>query len=114
MSILAVEIKDLCKNYENTHALNGLNLDIPKGSFFGLLGPNGAGKTTTINILTGLVNKSGGFAKIFGHDTVTDYRNARKLIGLAPQELNFDFFFNIACRNTSIKTRFKTNMTTRF
>jgi ABC-2 type transport system ATP-binding protein len=95
MSILAVEIKDLCKNYENTHALNGLNLDIPKGSFFGLLGPNGAGKTTTINILTGLVNKSGGFAKIFGHDTVTDYRNARKLIGLAPQELNFDFFFNI-------------------
>ncbi|MBC8197508.1 MAG: ABC transporter ATP-binding protein [Candidatus Marinimicrobia bacterium] len=95
MSNLAVQIKDLNKNYGSTQALNGLDLEIPEGSFFGLLGPNGAGKTTTINILTGLVNKSGGYAKIFGHDTVSDYRNARKLIGLAPQELSFDFFFNI-------------------
>ncbi len=95
MSDLAVLIKGLSKNYDSTQALNGLDLEIPAGSFFGLLGPNGAGKTTTINILTGLVNKSGGFAEIFGHDTVTDYRNARKLIGLAPQELSFDFFFNI-------------------
>ena len=95
MSNLAVQTKDLNKNYGSTQALNGLDLEIPEGSFFGLLGPNGAGKTTTINILTGLVNKSGGFAKIFGHDTVSDYRNARKLIGLAPQELSFDFFFNI-------------------
>lgn len=95
MSNLAVQIKDLNKNYGSTQALNGLDLEIPEGSFFGLLGPNGAGKTTTINILTGLVNKSGGYAKIFGHDTVSDYRDARKLIGLAPQELSFDFFFNI-------------------
>jgi ABC-2 type transport system ATP-binding protein len=91
----AVEINGLTKNYDNTRALNGLNLLIPKGSFFGLLGPNGAGKTTTINILTGLVNKNNGYAKIFGNDTVSNYRNARKLIGLAPQELSFDFFFNI-------------------
>lgn len=91
----AVYIKGLVKSFGNTHALNGLNLEIPEGSFFGLLGPNGAGKTTTINILTGLVKKSGGDTKVFGHDTVTDYRNARKLIGLAPQELSFDFFFSI-------------------
>ncbi len=95
MSKLAVNIKGLLKNFGETYALNGLDLEIPKGSFFGLLGPNGAGKTTTINILTGLVRKSNGESEIFGHDTVTDYRNARKLIGLAPQELSFDFWFNI-------------------
>ena len=91
----AVFIKGLIKNYGNTHALNGLDLEIPEGSFFGLLGPNGAGKTTTINILTGLVRKSGGDTQVFGHDTISSYRNARKLIGIAPQELSFDFFFSI-------------------
>ena len=95
MSKSAVYINALIKKYGTTLALDGLNLEIPKGSFFGLLGPNGAGKTTTINILTGLVKKNTGITEVFGHDTISDYRKSRQLIGLAPQELNFDFFFNI-------------------
>ena len=92
----AVEINNLLKIYDNKFkALNEINLCIPKGSFFGLLGPNGAGKTTTIGILTGLVNKTSGSAKIFGYDTVDDFREARTMIGLSPQELNFDVFFTI-------------------
>ena len=92
----AVEINNLLKIYDNKFkALNKINLCIPKGSFFGLLGPNGAGKTTTIGILTGLVNKTSGSAKIFGHDTVDNFRDARTMIGLSPQELNFDVFFTI-------------------
>ena len=66
MSTPAVHINELTKNYNGTQALNGVNLTIPKGSFFGLLGPNGAGKTTTINILTGLVRKTSGKSEIFG------------------------------------------------
>tara|TARA_B100002051_G_scaffold274156_1_gene314564 strand:+ start:995 stop:1906 length:912 start_codon:yes stop_codon:yes gene_type:complete len=92
----AVEINNLVKVYDNKfQALNQINLCIPEGSFFGLLGPNGAGKTTTIGILTGLVNRSSGSTKVFGHDTVDDFRQARMLIGLSPQELNFDVFFTI-------------------
>ena len=92
----AVEINNLLKIYDNKFkALNEINLCIPKGSFFGLLGPNGAGKTTTIGILTGLVNKTSGSAKIFGYDTVENFREARTMIGLSPQELNFDVFFTI-------------------
>ena len=92
----AIEIKNLVKIYNNEFkALDNINLSIPEGSFFGLLGPNGAGKTTTIGILTGLVNKTSGQTKVFGHDTVDDFRNARMLIGLSPQELNFDVFFTI-------------------
>ena len=92
----AVEINNLLKIYDNKFkALNKINLCIPEGSFFGLLGPNGAGKTTTIGILTGLVNKTSGSAKIFGYDTVDNFREARTMIGLSPQELNFDVFFTI-------------------
>ena len=92
----AVEINNLLKIYDNKFkALNEINLCIPKGSFFGLLGPNGAGKTTTIGILTGLVNKTSGSAKIFGYDPVDNFREARTMIGLSPQELNFDVFFTI-------------------
>ena len=92
----AVDIKNLVKVYDNKfQALNKINLSIPKGSFFGLLGPNGAGKTTTIGILTGLVNKTSGSAKVFGHDTIDNFREARTMIGLSPQELNFDVFFTI-------------------
>ena len=91
----AVFIKDLIKNYNGTKALKGVDLTIPEGSFFGLLGPNGAGKTTTINILTGLVKKTSGESKVFGFDTLTEFRNSRVRIGLSPQELNFDHFFNI-------------------
>ena len=92
----AVEINDLVKIYDNKfQALNKINLNIPKGSFFGLLGPNGAGKTTTIGILTGLVNKTSGSAQVFGYDTINNFREARTMIGLSPQELNFDVFFTI-------------------
>ena len=92
----AVNINNLVKVYENKfQALNSINLSIPKGSFFGLLGPNGAGKTTTIGILTGLVNKTSGSAEVFGYDTIQNFRETRTMIGLSPQELNFDVFFTI-------------------
>ena len=92
----ALEVKNLCKVYEGgVEALKGINLSIPQGSFYGLLGPNGAGKTTTIGIITGLVNITGGSASVLGFDSVTEFRQARKLIGLSPQELNFDVFFSI-------------------
>ncbi len=92
----AIEIQSLRKVYDtNVEALKGIDLVIPQGSFFGLLGPNGAGKTTTIGILTGLVNKTSGTAKILKHDIIDDYKNARKSIGLSPQEINLDVFFTI-------------------
>ncbi|MFC7202698.1 ATP-binding cassette domain-containing protein [Haloferax namakaokahaiae] len=91
----AIEIRDLTKSYGEVHALDGIDLDVPQGSFFGLLGPNGAGKTTFINILVGLVRKSGGDARVFGYDVEDDYREARDVIGLAPQEHNVDRFFPI-------------------
>ncbi|MBL8559117.1 MAG: ABC transporter ATP-binding protein [Hyphomonadaceae bacterium] len=75
-------------------ALKGIDLAIPRGSFFGLLGPNGAGKSTFINILGGLVVKSGGKASIWGYDIDADPRNARGAIGIVPQELNMDPFFS--------------------
>ena len=94
--IPALEVKNLRKVYEGgLEALKGINLSIPQGSFYGLLGPNGAGKTTTIGIITGLVNITGGSASVLGFDSVTEFHQARKLIGLSPQELNFDVFFSI-------------------
>jgi len=95
MSEPALEIKDLKKEYEDVTALDGVSLTVPEGSFFGLLGPNGAGKTTFINTLVGLVRKSGGTARVFGHDVEDDYQEARNAIGLAPQEFNVDRFFPI-------------------
>ena len=93
---IAIEVNRLHKIYEGgLSALKGINLSIPVGSFYGLLGPNGAGKTTTIGIITGLVNITGGSASVLGFDSVTEFRQARKLIGLSPQELNFDVFFSI-------------------
>ncbi|MCO8243956.1 MULTISPECIES: ABC transporter ATP-binding protein [unclassified Haladaptatus] len=91
----AIRIRDLEKEYGEVRALKGIDLDVPKGSFFGLLGPNGAGKTTFINILVGLVKNSGGTAEVFGADVEDDYREARDRIGLAPQEFNVDRFFPI-------------------
>ena len=92
----AIEIQSLKKTYDTgVEALKGINLSIPQGSFFGLLGPNGAGKTTTIGILTGLVNKTSGSAKILNYDIIDDYKNARRSIGLSPQEINLDVFFTI-------------------
>tara|TARA_B100000700_G_scaffold321538_1_gene420995 strand:- start:1298 stop:2197 length:900 start_codon:yes stop_codon:yes gene_type:complete len=92
----AIEIQSLKKVYDTgVEALKGIDLKISQGSFFGLLGPNGAGKTTTIGILTGLVNKTSGTAKILNHDIISDYKNARRSIGLSPQEINLDVFFTI-------------------
>ena len=91
----AIEIKGLTKSYGNVHALNGVDIKINEGEFFGLLGPNGAGKTTTINILTGLVFRDKGSIEVFGKDTVNDYRFTRSKIGIAAQEFSVDWFFPI-------------------
>jgi ABC-2 type transport system ATP-binding protein len=96
----AIEARGLDKTYraqgkgQPVHALKTVDLAIPRGSFFGLLGPNGAGKSTLINILGGLVVKSGGTASIWGHDIDSDPMNARGAIGIVPQELNMDPFFS--------------------
>ena len=95
----AVETIDLAKTYPGrngqaaVHALKRVSLRVPKGAFFGLLGPNGAGKSTLINILAGLVVRSSGEARIWGHDIETEMRAARRAIGVVPQELNLDPFF---------------------
>ena len=92
----AIKINNLKKIYDNKfEALKGIDLNIPEGSFYGLLGPNGAGKTTTIGAISGLVNYKEGNILIMGYDNIKDYRTTRKLIGLSPQELNFDVFFPI-------------------
>jgi ABC-2 type transport system ATP-binding protein len=98
----AIEARGLDKTYraqgkgKPVHALKSVDLAIPRGSFFGLLGPNGAGKSTFINILGGLVVKSGGTGSIWGHDIDADPMNARGAIGIVPQELNMDPFFSPA------------------
>ncbi|MEA1880900.1 MAG: ABC transporter ATP-binding protein [Candidatus Marinimicrobia bacterium] len=89
----AISIRNLKKSYEDTVALKGVDITIGDGEFFGLLGPNGAGKTTTINILTGLVRKNEGDTKIFGKDTVKDYRFTRSQVGISAQEFTQDWFF---------------------
>jgi len=92
----AIEIQSLKKTYDTgEEALKGIDLSISEGSFFGLLGPNGAGKTTTIGILTGLVNKTSGRARIMGYDVVKNFKESRRSIGLSPQEINLDVFFTI-------------------
>jgi len=89
----ALEIKNLCKTYEGgVEALKGIDLEVKKGDFFALLGPNGAGKSTTINIIISLVNKTSGKVKVFGHDIDTDIDEAKRIIGVVPQEFNFNIF----------------------
>ena len=95
METLAIDIKELTKSYGKVKALSGVDISIKKGEFFGLLGPNGAGKTTTINILTGLVFRGSGSTKVFGKDTITDFRFTRSKIGIAAQEFSVDWFFTI-------------------
>ena len=95
----AIEIRGLEKTYAATQgrepkrALNGIDIKVRRGSIFGLLGPNGAGKSTCINILAGLVNKTGGEARIWGFDIDRNPRNAKVSIGIVPQEVYFDAFF---------------------
>jgi ABC-2 type transport system ATP-binding protein len=93
MEVPALTITNIEKTYKGgTHALSGVSLTVPQGDFFALLGPNGAGKTTLIGILTGLVNKTGGSASVFGIDIDTDPEKARTFIGLVPQEVNVNPF----------------------
>ena len=91
----AIEICNVAKRYGALQALAGVSLDITPGEFFGLLGPNGAGKTTLISIIAGLARADAGSVRIMGADVVTDYRRARRLLGVVPQELVFDPFFSV-------------------
>lgn len=101
MSDLAIEIKGLSKTYKKSKkspekiALKSIDLEIKKGSFFGLLGPNGAGKSTIINTLAGLVKKTSGSVKIAGIDIDQDQQASKFKIGIVPQELIIDPFFNV-------------------
>ena len=95
----AIEIRDLVKEYAAQGgataklALKGVTFDVPEGGVFGLLGPNGAGKSTLINIMAGMVMKTSGTIRIWGHDIDRDHRNAKRTIGIVPQEIVFDPFF---------------------
>ncbi|HCE09212.1 MAG TPA: ABC transporter ATP-binding protein [Oxalobacteraceae bacterium] len=91
----AIQISHVEKSYKSLRALDDISLTIEEGEFFGLLGPNGAGKTTLISIIAGLIRADAGTVSIHGHDVVSDYRAARKLLGVVPQELVFDPFFSV-------------------
>ena len=91
----AIVFKNVKKNFGKLEALKGINLTIEEGEFFGLLGPNGAGKSTLINILAGLAKPSSGSIKVMGFDVIQDYQYARRSLGIVPQELVFDPFFNV-------------------
>ena len=93
MENLGIEIVNLHKKYDDVHAVQGIDLSIKKGEFYGLLGPNGAGKSTTINSITSLVKPTSGNIKILGKDIVSDFRYARSQVGIASQELSNDWFF---------------------
>ena len=95
----AVSFQSISKTYTTPrgdfHALQDVSLDIEEGEFFGLLGPNGAGKTTLISILAGLARASSGRVTVLGHDVQGDFAAARQRLGIVPQELVFDPFFNV-------------------
>ncbi|KND54666.1 ABC-type multidrug transport system, ATPase component [Candidatus Paraburkholderia kirkii] len=91
----AIEIRNVRKRYKELQALKGVSLTVEKGEFFGLLGPNGAGKTTLISILAGLARADSGTISVRGHDVVSDFRVARRSLGVVPQELVFDPFFTV-------------------
>ncbi len=91
----AVEATRVSRRFGRVQALDGVSLTVDEGEFFGLLGPNGAGKTTLISVLAGLIRADEGSARIMGHDVVADYREARRALGVVPQELVFDPFFTV-------------------
>ncbi len=89
----ALELEKLTKTYPGgVQALKGIDLSVEAGDFYALLGPNGAGKSTTIGIISSLVNKSGGRVRVFGYDLEKDVVNAKRQLGLVPQEFNFNPF----------------------
>ena len=92
---VAVSIQQVEKHFASLKALDGVSLEIAEGEFFGLLGPNGAGKTTLISCLAGLARPDAGKLTVLGRDVVADYRDARRLLGVVPQELVFDPFFTV-------------------
>lgn len=95
MSQSAIKISGIHKHFGALHALKGVDLEIERGEFFALLGPNGAGKSTLINILAGLMIPSAGSVSVMGFDVQQQYQQARQLLGVVPQELVFDPFFNV-------------------
>ena len=95
MTSPAIKINGVHKYFGSLHALKGVDLTIEQGEFFALLGPNGAGKSTLINILAGLIKPSAGNIAVMDFDVVHQYQQARQLLGVVPQELVFDPFFNV-------------------
>lgn len=93
--IPAIKIEQVHKHFGALHALKGIDLTIEQGEFFALLGPNGAGKSTLINLLAGLLRPSSGKLAVLGFDVQDQYRQARQALGIVPQELVFDPFFNV-------------------
>ena len=91
----AIVFKNIKKSYGSLQAVNGINFTIYQGEFFGLLGPNGAGKSTLINMLAGIVKSTSGSIKAMGFDVEKNYQEARHSLGIVPQELVFDPFFNV-------------------
>ena len=96
MSGRALQIQDLTKRYPTgVEALRNVSLEVEAGEFCGLLGPNGAGKSTLIHCATGLAQPTSGEIRVFGHDAIGHYAEARQAVGLAPQELNLDWFLTV-------------------
>ncbi|CAN0267230.1 unnamed protein product [Phaeothamnion confervicola] len=91
----AIRIQEVRKSYGALSALGGVSLDIEQGEIFGLLGPNGAGKTTLISVVAGLARADSGSVQVMGADVVAEYRKARRMLGVVPQELVFDPFFTV-------------------
>lgn len=91
----AIKLTQVHKHFGALHALKGVDLTIQQGEFFALLGPNGAGKSTLINLMAGLLRPSSGNLSVMGYDVVTQYQQARHALGVVPQELVFDPFFNV-------------------
>lgn len=93
--IPAIQLTQVHKHFGALHALKGVDLNIEQGEFFALLGPNGAGKSTLINLLAGLLRPTSGSLSVMSFDVLKDYRQARHALGVVPQELVFDPFFNL-------------------
>ncbi|MCK5580122.1 MAG: ABC transporter ATP-binding protein [Candidatus Omnitrophica bacterium] len=94
-SEIAISVQNVTKFYGKLKALDDVNFEVRRGDFFAFLGPNGAGKTTTINVITGLSNYRAGQVEVFGHNTIIEYPQSRRLLGLCAQEFNFDPFVTL-------------------